>query len=318
MEPTIHLVDNHDGWVLELRRYARRPDPTLRPLVMFPGYAMNTFVLGWHPSGPSMVDYLVDDGFEVWTANLRGQGGSRRKSAASRRYGLRELSLVDLPAALAFVRTETARPCVDAIGCSLGATMIYAYLAHHLDDHGVGAVVAVGGPLRWGRVHPAMRVVFASGRLAGAVPVVGVRTIARRFLPLVKHVPGLLSIYMNADDVDLSAADQLVNTVDDPVPYINRQVARWVRQKDLVVAGVNTTTALRGLRLPILSIYANADGVVPPDAACSVADVVGGDLVTTLQAGNEAHWFAHADMFVNPRAAEWVFEPMRSWLRAHQ
>lgn len=317
MEPAVHYVDNGEGWRLELKRY--RPPaqarPARPPVVMIPGYAMNTFILAYHPQGPSMVEYLVADGFEVWTANLRGQGGSRRTGRRGRtRFGLRELSLVDLPRALDAVRKETRQDRLDVVGCSLGASIIYAWLAHHPTGHGIRRMVSIGGPLRLDGAHPMIRLLFASPKLAGAIPIVRTRALARRALPLARRVPALLSIYVNARENDLSAADRLVETVDDPVPYINRQIARWLRERDLVVGGLNVTEHLRGIDVPVLVIYANADGIVPPAAACSVAQAM--DDVTLVEAGCDAHRFAHADLFINPRAVDRVFEPMRAWLAA--
>jgi pimeloyl-ACP methyl ester carboxylesterase len=317
-------VDNGAGWQLELTRFwdPDRLDRSRRPLVMVPGYAMNSFILSFHPSGPSMISYLVDDGLEVWTTDLRAQGGSRR--TGRRRlmhfgdpFGLGELALDDLPAMLGRVRAETASTAdaIDAVGCSLGATMLYAYLAHHTTDHGLGSMLAIGGPLRWESVHPALRLAFSSPRVAGLLPFAGTRALARLALPVVKRTPGLLSLYMNAREIDLSNADALVQTVEDPVPYINRQVAHWVRDRDLVVRGVNTTDALRGLDLDVLVVLANRDGIVPADAARSAQAIIGAHRVDVLEVGTEERWYAHADLFIGPRADAEVFEPMRAWLR---
>lgn len=317
-------VDNGAGWELALTRFwdPDRLDRSRRPVVMVPGYAMNSFILSFHPTGPSMISCLVADGLEVWTTDLRAQGASKR--TGRRRllhfgdpFGLGELALDDLPAMLGRVRAETVSTAdgIDAVGCSLGATMLYAYLAHHTDDHGLGSLLAVGGPLRWETAHPVLKLAFASPRLAGLLPFAGTRTLARLALPVVKHTPGLLSLYMNAHEIDLSNASALVQTVEDPVPYINRQIARWVKQRDLVVRGVNTTAALRGLDLDVLIVTANCDGIVPADAARSARDIIGPDRVDVLEVGTPQRWYAHADLFIGPQADREVFEPMRMWLR---
>ena len=314
------LVPNNDGWELEVERFTRDSgaDPGRRPLLMVPGYAMNAFILSFHPSGPSMVEYLVEAGFEVWTCNLRGQGGSRPITPAQR-YGLRELALVDLPIALGHVlaHTTTQRDSVDAVGCSLGASLVYAYLAHHVEDHVLGAMISIGGPLRWDDVHPAIRLAFRSARIAGAVRVRGTRRLARIALPLVKRAPSLLAIYMNAEQVDLTAADQLVNTVENPVPHINRQIARWIQQEDLVVDGVNVTDALLNARVPLLCVLANADGIVPVEAVLSAQRAMPAADVEVLRVGDDDHWYAHADLFIAHEAPKRVFEPMRAWLERH-
>lgn len=326
MQEDTYYVDNGQGWDLELKRYACADQRVggRRPLLLVPGYCMNTFILNFHPTDVSMVAYLAAEGFEVWTANLRGQGGSRRRSRGTGegggdggRYGFREISLVDLPAVFERVLegTRTGAERIDAIGCSLGATFLFGYLAHHAQDHPLGALVAVGGPLRLGHTHPLVRAAFGSPRLAGLIPFVGTRRMARTFLPLAQRVPALLSMYMNTSHIDLSCIDQLVQTVDDPIPYLNQQIAHWIREGDLRVGGVDVTRAMAEIDVPTLAVVANADGIVPPQNAVSILDHVGSKIRDALWVGDEEVWFAHADLFINDHARERVFAPLADWLR---
>jgi alpha-beta hydrolase superfamily lysophospholipase len=310
--------NNDDGWRLDVTRFY---DPDLldsasQPVVLIPGYGMNTFILNFHPSGPSLVEYLCGRGLEVWTANLRGQGDSK-KVGGNHRYGFRELGLVDFPVVrdLALSQTKTEADKLHAVGCSLGATVLYAYLAHQIQDHELASMTAIGGPLRWEEVHPLVEIAFKSPALASIVPIRGTRLLARAFLPVIQKFPRLLSIYMNADQIDLSKAAELVKTVDNPNPYLNYQIARWVNERDLVVGGLNITDALAELRdLPILCVLANADGIVPAESAKSICSVASDCPVDVLEVGSEEGWYAHADLFVSEKAQETVFEPMAEWL----
>src|SRR5687768_8488912 len=118
MQPThVHAVDNRDGWKLDIKQYSMKPDPRLRPILIIPGYCMNTFILAYHPRGASLVEYLCSQGFEVFTANLRGQGDSERAPHGSRRIGFRELGLVDLPAAIEHTLSQTEQDRLHLIGC---------------------------------------------------------------------------------------------------------------------------------------------------------------------------------------------------------
>ena len=318
MRERLHFEDNGQGWLLELRQYwsAEHLDATRRPIVMIPGYCMNTFILNFHPTRDSMVRYLTLQGHEVWTANLRGQGGSRR-DGGSKSYGFRELALVDLPVVMEYVKrhAKSDAPDVDAIGCSLGATFLYAYLAHFAESHGVGSLTAIGGPLRWEASHPLVKLAFSSPMVAGLVNIRGTRHAARAALPIVQHMPRLLELYMNAQHIDLSQASELVRTIDDPVPYLNRQIAHWVKERDLKVAGLNITAGLRHIDIPTLCILANADGIVPPAAALSIQNAIGTEVVDILHVGDEENWFAHADLFINNQAPERVFEPLSAWIK---
>lgn len=310
-------LDNQDGWRLDLKRYwdPAHLDPELRPILIVPGYCMNTFILAYHPRGRSLVEHLCEAGHEVWTCNLRGQGDST-PMAAPGRVGFAELSLVDIPRAVDYVHahTESRHAAPHAIGCSLGGTFLYAYLAHHPHSHGLASVVGLGAPLKWVKRHLLLKVAFRSPRVAAMVKLKGTRRIARVALPVLKHVPGLLSMYMNTAHIDLSNAAELTQTVDDPHPSLNVQIAHWVNNQDLVVRGLNVTEALAQVRLPLFAVHANGDGIVPAEVALSAVSAFGGPITDSLEAGDAERWFAHADMFINDEAEARVFDPLVDWL----
>jgi poly(3-hydroxyalkanoate) synthetase len=318
MEPTaLFELDNRDGWMLDLKHYrSTNASPRKRPILIIPGYCMNTFILAYHPRGKSLVEYLCNHGFEVFTANLRGQGDSKLLSHGSRRIGFRELGLVDLPHAIDFVLGRTSSEQLHLIGCSLGGTIAYSYLAHRSDRHRLRTMVAMGAPLRWDSVNPFLKFLFSSRRVAALVDVRGTRRLALAALPIAKRIPKLLDMYMNASHIDLTRADQLVRTVDDPIAHLNIQIVNWLKSGQLIVDGKNVGEALRAIDLPLLNIFANADGIVPPDAARSIAAHLGSKDLMHLEAGDADTWYAHADMFIGHTAEQRVFEPMAAWLGA--
>ena len=89
-----------DGWALQLTRFVDRAAfrPELAPIVLVPGYGMNSFILGFHPGGTSLVHALCASGREVWCADLRGQGRSHRVDSGAPPPSLRRLAERDLPA----------------------------------------------------------------------------------------------------------------------------------------------------------------------------------------------------------------------------
>jgi pimeloyl-ACP methyl ester carboxylesterase len=125
-----HYVNNHDGWELELRQcyHPHRLNTELRPLMIVPGYGMNAFIFGYHPNGVSMEAALAGKGFDVWSVNLRAQGGSRRKGK-KKPYTMADIAKHDIPAAIQGILKHTAAnnaDAVDGIGCSLGGTFLYS------------------------------------------------------------------------------------------------------------------------------------------------------------------------------------------------
>src|SRR5690554_4425151 len=318
MQIDVFRLNNGQGWDLQLKRFVdpERLVPGRRPVMMIPGYCMNTFILSYHPGGTSMVSHLVDRGFEVWTANLRGQGESRRRWPGGEDHGFKELALIDLPAVRDKALTESLlqADAIDLVGCSLGATVIYAYLAHHPTDHQVGSVISIGGPLRWNRSHPLVRLVLSSPALAGALPIRGTRQMAKMMLPVARRFPKMLQLYLNAELIDISAADELVKTIDDPTRRLTRQIAHWLKARDLVVGGLNISQGLYDVDVPLMCVLANQDGIVPPASALSVLDHIGSRHTEVVRVGDTRYPHAHADLFVSRGAQESVFEPMARWL----
>lgn len=319
-EITHEETPNGDGWALSLRRtVCRAPHPSgderpPRPVLIVPGYGMNSFIFGFHPGGRSLEHHLAWRGFEVWSVDLRGHGRSRSTGGALKGWGLGELATVDTAAAVAHVlaRTATGAAEVDLIGCSLGTAIVLAHAA--LGDRArLGSLVAFGGPLRWSRVHPLVAAAFRSPRLAAALPIRGTRRLAGLALPLLLKTP-LLSIYLNPRSSDMTRWREMIATVEDPVQQINGEIARWILDRDLTLAGTNITRAVEGLPNPLLCIVARQDGIVPAETARSPYVHSGAAVKALLEVGDDALPHAHADLFLSREAEARVFEPMARWL----
>jgi pimeloyl-ACP methyl ester carboxylesterase len=309
-----------DGWQLELQSFIdpKAHDPQKKPILFIPGYGMNSYILANHPTSESIIEHLCSRGFAVWAANLRGQGGARRVGGP-RRISLNELVCVDIPTAIDAVLNESGASSLIYAGCSLGAAIGYGYLAHNPRGHGLDAMVALGGPFRWEDPHPMVSLLARAPGLVGALPIKGTRQMAAVGLSLARKIPQVISPYMNARAVNLTNPAALVPGVDDPTPYLNRQLARWIATKDLVVGGVHVTSAIKEVEdVDLLCIFANKDGIVPPETALSVLDYMEAGRKDVIKAGDDHLWFAHADLFVSDHARTIVFEPLAEWLIARQ
>jgi pimeloyl-ACP methyl ester carboxylesterase len=288
-------------------------------VLLVPGYGMNAFIFGYHPRGHSMERSLADAGFEVWSVDLRAQGASRPLRSGALPPSLLAYVQEDLPTAIEVVLRETGcrNERVHLVGCSLGGSVAYAHLA--LAGPGrVASLVAIGAPLRWTEVHPALRLAFGSPRLMGVIRVSGTRRLAQRALPLAARLPELLRPYMNTTHVDLDRADRLAEAVEDPQPLVNRDLARWMRAGDLELGGCNVAAALARVDLPLLILLSNRDGIVPEAAALSARDAWGASTVDVLRVGDRDEWFAHADLFIANSSPKRVFEPIARWLEARE
>ncbi len=310
-----HLVDNRAGWRIAMTRFAPEGrEPHGNPVLVVPGYGMNSFIFGFHPKGPSMIESLVHRGLEVWTVDLRGQGRSIR-ARGNNRYGLAELAIDDVGVAIrhALENTKTGASKVDLLGCSLGAALTFAHVAC-VPDAPVHAIVSMAGLVTWVETHPLVRFAFGSPRIASMVRFRNTRRLARVALPLlVKVAPSLLSIYLNHESTDLSQASRMVQTVEDPHPVINREIAEWIQRGELVVRGVNVSRALPSMHHPFLCIVAAHDGIVMPKTARWAYDAIGSSEKELLVVGDDTLKVAHGDLFLCHGAQERVFAPIATF-----
>jgi alpha-beta hydrolase superfamily lysophospholipase len=312
-------VPNGAGWELAVSRWID-PDhfvPGRRPVLVIPGYGMNSFIFGYHPRGPSLLESWVSAGFEAWTVDFRNQGNARRAGGVTD-YRLDDIACTDLKVTIDHVlaNTETGADRVDGVGCSLGGTYLFVHLAC-VPDHRLGSVVSMGAPLRWEQIHPLLALAFRSTWLAGNLRFSGTRELAHVVFPLLIKVPKLLSIYLHTSHTDCSNPRELCRTVEDPNPVLNREISLWLRGRDLVVRGQNVTEAMHTVDRPLLAVIANADGIVPEKTALSCYEHWGSADKEVLRVGDETTRFAHADLFISSHAPERVFAPIARWLAAH-
>ena len=191
--------------------------------------------------------------------------------------------------------------------------MLFAFAVCSLVQR-VERVVILGGPVRWVRIHPVLKVAFASPTLVGMLPIVGVRRLAGLALPALRHAPRLLSLYMHADIIDMTQVGHLVRTVENPTRQLNREIAVWMRDRDLVIDGKNVSEGVRSLTAPLLTVLANAYGIVPRETTLWPHENIGSTRRQVIEVGSDAIPIAHADLFVSDHAPRLVFEPLASWL----
>lgn len=312
-----YLVDNRAGWRLAMTRTppAEGTTPSPRPVLIVPGYGMNSFIFGFHPAGPSLVECLAARGLEVWTVDLRGQGRSIRAKGTNK-YGIADLAIEDLTAAIGqVVASSPLRPkTIDLIGCSLGTALAFAHVAS-VPDAPVHAIVSMAGLVTWKSAHPLVKVAFGSPRLIGLMRMRNTRQLVRMALPVVTKVaPSLLSVYVNHRSTDLSQSAKLVQTVEDPHPIINREIAEWIQRGDLVLRGVNVSQKLAAMKHPFFCVVANDDGIVLPETSRHTYDVIGSEVKRLLLVGDADQRIAHADLFICHGAQERIFAPVADFL----
>ena len=258
---------------------------------------------------------LAEAGFEVWSLNLRAQGGSRATSPAAEPPSFAAFAGVDLPAAVEFITrnsASTGHP-ISLIGCSLGGTIGYTYLALHPQQSRVGALVTIGSPIHWDRPPLLFKLLGVRPDLIERIKLRGSRAIVRAALPLLERMPRLAHLYLNPAHVDLHALHELARTVENPQPRLNRELSEWLAAGTLTVRGRDIAEEVRKVTVPLLVTRANRDGIVPTDSVASVRTRWGGR-ADELVVGTPEDWYSHADLFIGNEAPAKVFAPIAAWL----
>ena len=306
-----------DGCILPLRSTycPSRLDQTLPPLLVVPGYGMNSFIFSYHPRNTSMERCLAEAGFEVWAMDLRGQSRGTTSSHA-KPPSIKIYAQDDLSAAIEVVlnSSRTSHERLTLVGCSLGGTIAYTHLALNGADR-VTSIVTLGAPLRWINVHPLVRSMFVSRRMAAIVRLSRTRQVVRIILPALRRYPPALAIYMNTGTIDLDSIGTMSRTVEDPHPAINHELAAWIKARELVVDGIDVAAALSQIDIPLLVVLGNRDGVVPVNTALSAVGAWGGADVEALHVGDDDNWYSHANLFIANDAPQLVFDPIVAWLK---
>lgn len=315
---TEHLIPNNDGWLLHARQVVARQNlkKNLRPIVILPGYGMNAFIFRFHPRGDSMERVFAEAGYEVWSINLRFQGPSKPLTRKPAPPSIRDLVETDLPAAVDHIlmHTQTDATQITLVGCSLGGTLAYGYMGTSPDQL-VGAVIAMGSPLRWTSTPVVLRAATKFPKLLRFVPTTGSQKAARLAFPILAKIPSSLTFYVNPDNVDLHAIPELVKTISDPHPHLNVDLGHWIRARDLHIRGINITDALRSAEVPLLVVWSAKDKIVPPDTARAALDAWGTQArVDEFETSNADRWYGHADLFIGNHARQDIFNPIIEWL----
>ena len=315
MEVEHHTVVTPDGWALSLQRPIRPGASTggsavaRAPVLFVPGYGMNAWIVRYHPSGRSFASVLLDAGLDPWGIDLRGTASSRGPRGGAR---LADQALVDLPAVIDHIRSVTGVDAVHAIGCSLGGSLLLGHAALS-EEASIGRLALIGAPLHWGD-SLRERVLGRVLQTAGAIPMRGTRRFARFALPLAATLaPAALRLYLNPRITDVGCVDELVRTVEDPVPAINRAIGAWMRS-ELRLADRPVAPALARFVSPMLVVHGSGDGIVGHRAALSAVGATGGPVEVIRVDHPSGQPVGHADMFVSDIAPTQVFEPVARFL----
>lgn len=315
----VHMVTTGDGWQIRLCRY-RPAEQEGEPVFLCHGAMGNQFNFT-SPQGDSLVDCLVEEGYDCWAIDLRGDRSSEAPAGRSRYTAcVDEFLLEDIPAAIDYIREKTGHSQVHWVGHSLGGMLLYAYeLAHGLEN--VASATTLGSPPGFDGVHIAhpRRLL----KLLDAVPGV-VECLARAFsifLPLLK--PKLSFAPINWENMHPNAgAATFFNLIEILPPKVAEELASWAAHGEWRMKNgeIDVLEGLKNLQMPLFAIYGQADPVVPIKRARAFFEALPAKdkqiLVLSKVNGHSAD-YNHVDLTFARNGREEVYRPIAQWLDAH-
>ena len=320
-------VETADGHTLALYRLEAGGGPPRPPVLLLPGMGANRFTFGLRP-GVGLPARLAEDGWDVWLAELRGARATRPPVSGVPEMAPHAKLTRDMPALLDAIRGETGAAQVSLVGHSLGGllALLTAGLAPDGGRATIGAIVTLCTPgfsppqTPLPAIGASLTARLASGlagHLRGEVPVAPlarlVRGAAAQLAPTSHFLRGgtdpevLRDYFLHAvEDIPLAEAAALLD---------------WRLRGQLSVTG-GAPGGLAGwlgrVRVPVLGVAANRDGVATPKAARAAWEAVGSAERAWLTIGRELGAradYAHADVLLGRDAEDDVVAPIRDWLR---
>ena len=298
----------HDGWRVALWRRRARGAARRLPVVLCHGIATNHHVMDFAVPGLSLAVTLAGRGFDCFSLDLRGHGGSLAGLGARDVWTLDDHLREDIPAALRAIEEETGSPQVLWVGHSQGALLGLAACA--LNPERFAGVVAMAPPGLFGTT-PSLRRLTRIGSLGlGGL----LRTLARLWAPFgpAWH-PHLADLAIRKANVDAEAYRLfLANATESVNAGVVAHYAHCVHEDrfrsfdDQVDYGV----AMSQCRRPALFISGDQDGLAPPRA-------VEDDCVRW--GGPKRYWgagamYGHTDLLIGRRAPVDVHPVIAAWL----
>ena len=144
----IHLVRTRDDWRIALYHYPAASRRYETPVLLCHGLGANRFNFDLGPE-VSLARHLQQEGFEVWSIDLRGRGNSGRCSRGARCSGsthvFDDYVREDAGAAIRHVLGETGASQAHWIGHSMGGLVLYAVLQGE-EAESIASGVAIASP----------------------------------------------------------------------------------------------------------------------------------------------------------------------------
>jgi cholesterol oxidase len=297
--PSAHVVEAPGDVRLLLTRYE---GGSRGPVIAAHGLGVSSGVYAVDTLDTSLVEFLVANGYDVWLLDWRA---SSRLTSAGGDYACADVARSDWPAALAAVREHTGAESVQALGHGAGALTLLEAILAGLD--GIRSAVSVGGSLYVVRPGTADLDEALSG-----VPRTRAGDRFRRRLERLRPPPA------NGSTPCRSAAcrrlaethgtlfehDRLDPETHESIhEHVGPVSAAFLSDLDgRTAAGVDVSSQLERLALPLCFVHGGADQVVPPTASERTLELLSARNGPALYSRHVLPGYGHLDVLVGKDA----------------
>lgn len=315
-----------DGRVLTLMR-KRSPEILAGAPAVILVHGLGQNRLTWDLGHRSLANYLAERKMDVFLLELRGHGLSR-SGAASCPRSFEDYVERDAPAAIEAVAGLRPDAPVFWCGHSLGGMIAYALRPD--TARRLAGIIAIASPIHFGRGVPLLR--YISRHLLRAVDhpwllrlhppffhadLVG-RIIAL-LLPVVDHPwwrPLPWQLWRPGSMERGVLKERVTRGFDHEGVEVILQLFRWAARRDFSGPGVDYRERLKRLRVPILFLAGNGDGVVPLSSIRPGYEMVpvADKTLKIFNAQLNQVDFGHIDIILGDKAPEEVWPYLARWI----
>lgn len=322
-----HSTETRDGWKLAMHRY--KPEQLSvekEPVLLVHGFASNRFT--WSLSSDrSFATYLLEKGYDVWVAELRGSGESDGSAVFTDRkadYNFDTYMKVDLPALITYIRYTTQRDNLTYIGHSLGAMLGYAYLSTNPDGGGVKNLVALSGPSNFKDRNSAIDFIMKVKGLFMVTPKIYAELAAKAAANNLGWTDTRFdALLWNNEAINPRAISMVAyNSVSNFPTTLLEQASDWVSTGEFRSADklLNYEELLQQIEIPCFVGTGKVDAIATPRAVKTAFDKIGSkdkELRVFGTANGFAVDYGHLDLVMGDKVALEVFPTVFTWLENH-
>ena len=312
----VHTICTDDGWRINLYRYF---DPTRHgePVFLCHGISGNRYNF-IYPRGNSLIDHLVQEGYDCWAIDLRGNRSSQPPQGVSRHScEMDEYLRYDLPAALNHVLDTTQASQLHWVGHSMGGMLLYAYELMHGREL-IASGTTLGTPPGFENVrmsHHPFVLMYMNG--LPALAEFSLRLVSP-FIPVLK----LSNSFAPINWKNMSEGIRFYNLMELPPPKCMKQLDEWARTDTWWVDenSIDVLTGLKALETPLFIVGGKLDGIAPPknlEFFHKWLPTPDKRLLILSRENGAKEDYDHVDLVFSPNGKAELYEPICEWIADH-